>query len=93
MEAEREIVALAVAAFLKREADRRRCNVNDLAPMVGDAFDLALECLRLGDERAHERPTLVDGVQPVSGVFSFDDEITERYPAGHPLAQPRRKSP
>lgn len=67
--APRGLVRLAVATFLQREANRRRCHVEDLAPMVEDAFDLALEGLRIGDELAHMRKTPVAPTH-VEGVFS-----------------------
>lgn len=81
MDDARESVAPFVAKFLQRVALERGCDVDDLSPMVSDAFDLALACLQLGDDRAHERQTLVDAVPaPRVSWESEDDRITQPYP-------------
>lgn len=70
MDAPRERVALALAACLQRIADDRDCVPDDLSVGVLRALEtLALECYRLGDEDAHESPTLVTRLPSgISGV-------------------------
>lgn len=75
-------MALFVAAFLAREARRRGCTVDDLAPMVDDAFELALQSFREGELRErersqHERPTRPEPLP--AGLWCDDDEATPTY--------------
>lgn len=92
MDEHHDAVALFVAAFLRKEATRRHCDVEHLAPMFDDAFDLAMSCLNLGidvgERLAYERTTVVS---PATGVKSWDDEKTPTYPPGHPHASPSQR--
>ncbi|HEX2676742.1 MAG TPA: hypothetical protein VHM19_08885 [Polyangiales bacterium] len=79
MDTPRDRIALALAACMQQLATDRGCEPDDLSADVLSALETyGLECLRLGDELAHDRDTLIQEPRRVSGVFSWNDADHDR---------------